>query len=194
MDSNDTEMEKVIHIHQTLWRPCEGGGPMSPVWILKCLVSVFITACRLLLIVGFAITVTIWPREVVSCRDFILCAVATFWAMSLVGIYPGRASLCRRGWPRGFAKLNPSPHSWNIYFHLSGFQSSLLFIHFHYGPANTHWRCAIVWHRCYCDAPLSRLCSITEIVPKSPFLCVNRSALSGLVFMPAQELSSIMWT
>ena len=45
------------------------------------------------LIVGFAVTVAIWPREVVSCRDFILRAVATFWAMSLVGIYPGRASL-----------------------------------------------------------------------------------------------------
>ena len=45
------------------------------------------------LIVGFAITVTIWPREVVSCRDFILRAVVTFWAMSLVGIYPGRASM-----------------------------------------------------------------------------------------------------
>jgi len=44
------------------------------------------------LIVGFAVTVAIWPREVVSCRDFILRAVATFWAMSLVGIYPCRAS------------------------------------------------------------------------------------------------------
>ena len=43
-------------------------------------------------IVGFAITVAIWLREVVSCYDFILRAVATFWAMSLVGIYPGRAS------------------------------------------------------------------------------------------------------
>ena len=42
------------------------------------------------LIVGFAVTVAIWPREVVSCRDFILRAVATFWAMSLIGIYPGR--------------------------------------------------------------------------------------------------------
>ena len=30
------------------------------------------------LIVGFPITVAIWPREVVSCRDFILLAVATF--------------------------------------------------------------------------------------------------------------------
>ena len=43
-------------------------------------------------IVGFAVTVTIWPREVVSCHNFILRAVATFWAMSLVGIYPGRTS------------------------------------------------------------------------------------------------------
>ena len=32
-------------------------------------------------------------REVGSCLDFILGAVATFWAMSLVGIYPGRASM-----------------------------------------------------------------------------------------------------
>ena len=47
----------------------------------------------LLPIVGFAVTVAIWPREVVSCRDFILRAVPTFWAMSLVGIYPGRASV-----------------------------------------------------------------------------------------------------
>ena len=31
-------------------------------------------------------------REVVSCRDFTLRSVATFWVMSLVGIYPGRAS------------------------------------------------------------------------------------------------------
>ena len=45
------------------------------------------------LIVGFAVTVAIWPREVVSCRDFILGTVATFWAMSLVGTYPGRASV-----------------------------------------------------------------------------------------------------
>ena len=44
------------------------------------------------LILGFSITVTIWLREVVSCRDFILRSVATFWVVSLVGIYPGRAS------------------------------------------------------------------------------------------------------
>ena len=44
------------------------------------------------LIVSFAVTVSIWPREVVSCRNFILCTVATLWAMSLVGFYCGRAS------------------------------------------------------------------------------------------------------
>ena len=55
----------------------------SRVWVYKCLS----------LIVSFAVTVTIWPRDVVSCHDFILRAVTTFWAMSLVRIYPGRASI-----------------------------------------------------------------------------------------------------
>ena len=71
-------------------RPCQGGSHVarlnfktSHVGVCKCLS----------LIVGFAITVAIWPRKVVSCRDFILRTVATFWAMSLVGIYPGRASI-----------------------------------------------------------------------------------------------------
>ena len=49
---------------------------MSRVGVYKCLS----------LIVGFAVTVAIWPRKVVSCRDFILRAVATFCAKSLVGI------------------------------------------------------------------------------------------------------------
>ena len=73
-------------------RPCQGGGgshvahlnfKTSRVGVYKCLS----------LIVSFAVTVAIWPKEVVSCRDFILRAVATFWAMSLVGIYPARASV-----------------------------------------------------------------------------------------------------
>ena len=55
---------------------------MSCVSVYKCLS----------LVVCFAVTVAIWPREVVSCHDFVLHAVATFWAMSFVGIYPGRAS------------------------------------------------------------------------------------------------------
>ena len=64
---------------------------MSRVGVYKCL----------LLIVGFAVTIASWLREVVSCRDFILCVVATFWAMSLVGIYPGRASWPPSGSPTG---------------------------------------------------------------------------------------------
>ena len=55
---------------------------MSRVGVYKCLS----------LIDRFAVTVAIWPREVVSCRDFILHAVATFWAMLLVGIYPHSTS------------------------------------------------------------------------------------------------------
>ena len=61
----------------------EGGG-------VPCRLNSCVYKC-LSLIVGFAVTVEIWPKEVVSCCDFILCAVATFWAMSLLGIYPGRA-------------------------------------------------------------------------------------------------------
>ena len=70
--------------------PAGGGGThvarlnfkTSRVGVYKCLS----------LIVGFVVIVAIWPREVVSCGDSTLHAVATFWAMSLVGIYPGRAS------------------------------------------------------------------------------------------------------
>ena len=59
--------------------PGGGGGThvarlnfkMSCVGVYKCL----------LLIVDFAVTVAIWPREVVSCHDFLLRAVATFWAI-----------------------------------------------------------------------------------------------------------------
>ena len=66
-----------------------GGSHVTCLNFKTSLVSVF--KC-LSLIVGFAVTVAIWSREVVSCRNFILRAVTTFWAMSLVGIYPGRAS------------------------------------------------------------------------------------------------------
>ena len=45
----------------------------------------------------------------------------------------------------------------NIYFRLSGFQSSPLVIDFRYGP-NRHSHCTKVWHQTYpiCDAPLLR--------------------------------------
>ena len=70
-------------------RPCWGGSHVAPLNFKTSRVGGF--KC-LSLIVGFAFTVTIWPREVVSCRDFILSAVTTFWVLSLVRIYTGGAS------------------------------------------------------------------------------------------------------
>ena len=55
----------------------------------------------------------------------------------------------RSSWPGGFAELNPSPHSWILfYLRLSGFQSLLLFIHF-CGSQNTCSQCTKVWHITY---------------------------------------------
>ena len=67
----------------------EGGSHVARLNFKTSRVDVYICLSH---IVGFAVTVAIWLREVVSCCDFILRAVATFLAMSLVGIYPGRAS------------------------------------------------------------------------------------------------------
>ena len=72
-------------------RPCKGGGGGSHVAHLNFKRSRVCVYKCLSFIVSFAITVAIWPKEVVS-HSFILCADATFWAMSLVGIYPDRAS------------------------------------------------------------------------------------------------------
>ena len=72
-------------------RPCQGAG-RSHVAHMNLITSRVVVYKCLSPIVGFAVTVAIWPREVVSCRDFILRDVATFWAMLFVGIYPGRAS------------------------------------------------------------------------------------------------------
>ena len=44
------------------------------------------------LVLGFNVAVGILLGKDVIRRDFVLCAVATFWAISLVGIYPGKAS------------------------------------------------------------------------------------------------------
>ena len=77
-----------------LLRPCQWGGAHFACLNFK-ISCVSVYRCSSL-IVSFAVTVAIWPREVVSCRDFILRAVANFWAMWLVGIYPGRASLLPR--------------------------------------------------------------------------------------------------
>ena len=81
------------HLWEALIEALPGGGEGSHVARLNFKMSrVGVYKC-LSLIVGFADTVAIWAREVVSCRKFILHTVTTFWTMSLVGIYPGRASL-----------------------------------------------------------------------------------------------------
>ena len=71
--------------------PARGGGESHVAHLNFKTSHVGVHKC-LSLIVGFAVTDAIWQRGVVSCRDFILRALATFWAMSLVRIYPGRAS------------------------------------------------------------------------------------------------------
>ena len=56
-------------------RPCQGGSHVARLSFKTSRVGVY--KC-LSLIISFAVTVTVWLREVVSCRDFILCAFATF--------------------------------------------------------------------------------------------------------------------
>ena len=88
----NSELNVHMYLVKDFKRPSRGGGGGSHVTHLNFKTSrVSIYKC-LLLIDGFAITVAIWQREVVPCCNFILRVVATFWAMSLVGIYPGRAS------------------------------------------------------------------------------------------------------
>ena len=77
----DTHLIQTPHYYEAL--PGGGGGLKSPVWILKHLVSAFINACRLL-------SALPWLSQFGGGR---LSLVATFWAMSLVGIYPGSASI-----------------------------------------------------------------------------------------------------
>ena len=86
----------------------------------------------------------------------------------------------------------------NIYFRLSGFQSSLLLIHFRYSP-NTSWHFTKVWHRTYptCDSPLPR--SVRHsFAPLQKSRRNHRSymwteALSCMAFILAQELSIVVF-
>ena len=55
-----------------------GGGEGKGEGHVACLSRVVGVYKCLSLIVGFAVTFAIWPREVVSCRDFILRAVLLF--------------------------------------------------------------------------------------------------------------------
>ena len=91
----------------------------------------------------------------------------------------------RSGWPRGLGKLLKSQASLlNIYFRLSGFQSSIPLIHFRYRPPNTCSHCTKgkMWHRtyirrCALENGAAHLRSVIEIGPKPPFSHVNRGPI-----------------
>ena len=101
---------------------------------------------------------------------------------------------------RGLGELNSSPHFLNIYFRLSGFQFLPLLIQFQYGMNACSHCYTKVWHRAFliCDALLSRLAqhSFTPVQKSPPnhLSYVWTEALTGMVFMPVQELSSIVLT
>ena len=81
---NGIQLIKDRKISQQTLRPCQGG-----VHVAKCLMSVFTNACCLL---SALLSLSQFGRRRLSCCNFILQSVATFLTMSLVGIYPGRAS------------------------------------------------------------------------------------------------------
>ena len=91
----------LVYLYRIM-RPCQGGGggPRSLDGILKCLVSAF---CQ-----GFTSLSEIERHTFVLVRRlflFHLGAVTTFWPMSLVGIYPGRASIMSRINPGWFTEI-----------------------------------------------------------------------------------------
>ena len=91
--------------------------------------------------------------------------------------------VAKRGW---WTKFQTS--LLNIYFNLSGFQSSLLFNYFRYG-SHLYGTVHICSHctdqsettnlsdkwRSVFEIGAAQLRSVTEITPKSPFLCMERS-------------------
>ena len=108
---------------------------------------------------------------------------------------------CQSGWPikrSWWTKFESS--LLNIYFRLSGFQFLLLLIQFQYGMNACSHCYTKVWHIAFliCDALLSRLAEHSFApVQKSPpnhLSYVWTEALTGMVFMPVQELSSIVLT
>ena len=82
----------------------------------------------------------------------------------------------------------------DIYFRLSGFQPSLLLIHFRHGP-NRCSHCTEVWQKTFpvCDTPLSRSAG-RRFAPSQKSHRHNRSCmwtgtLSGMIFVVVQKLS-----
>ena len=113
-----------------------------------------------------------------------------------------RTAACQSGWPikrSWWTKFESS--LLNIYFRLSGFQFLPLLIQFQYGMNACSHCYTKVWHTAFliCDTPLlSRLAqhSFTPVQKSPPnhLSYVWTEALTGMVFMPVQELSSIVLT
>ena len=71
----------------------------------------------------------------------------------------------------------------NIYFRLKGFQSSFLLIYFRYGPSTFTLHQNVADKTCTMHHFQDRRGAVTEMAPKSPFVCVNRSPISP-VWLP----------
>ena len=80
--------------------PARGGGPMSPIWILKCLVSVFINACRLLSALP--------PLSQFGWGRLSLVAIS-FYALSLL-FGPCHLSEFTLAGPPGWSRQRLNPH------------------------------------------------------------------------------------
>ena len=105
-----------------------------------------------------------------------------------------------KGWPRGFGEMNHSPHSWIFtsfsvdsspysYYALPLRSEYLFTLH-----SSVAQNLSDIWRATFVIGT-SQLLSATEIAPKSRFLYVWTEALvSCMVFLPAQELSGIVWT
>ena len=94
-------------------RPCRGGGGVHVVHLNFKTSRVGVYRC-LLLIVGFAITVTIWPRVVVSCREFHFTHCHYFLGQVAYQNLPWQGLLFHSGRTGDFSPTLPMPFSVNF--------------------------------------------------------------------------------
>ena len=106
-------------------------------------------------------------------------------------------TLCRSVWPRGFGELNPSPHSW-IFTSVSPQVAPIYSLPLRSEwPVHTALKCGTEPVRC---VTLHLMWSVLRsFAPLRKSLRNHRSyvwteALSGIIFVPAQKVSGIVWT
>jgi len=97
----------------------------------------------------------------------------------------------RSSWPGGFGELNPSLHS-GIFTSVSVDSISLSYLSTSSTvrvPVHTATKLGTKWlsdmWRSNLEIGAEQLCPVTEMAPKSPLLCLNRSPKSGMVFLSA---------